>query len=240
MSLHCSSVLPRCVQYYVFFAVGADGCQSFPHLWGLFRDESMGAQPHRVLYPWLEISSCFPFLKTFISFGSPAHPIQQTQCAWLNPLLIVWYYGWCWDAGGPCQPCDFVTVGCCVGLTKSPAVCGRRTAETFSCTLLSWAWGSCPRLLWCFSVCFHPACPCLLSPCTTPPSTTERWGSPKSDSLSEQQHDAHHPFYLLCLSCVRTVPALSLDPQGRVFFLITKACTRAGLRWGPGVAQMTI
>lgn len=58
-----------------------------------------------------------------------------------------------------------------------------------------------------------PACCLLIQHCLLP---KERWSSPKSDSLLEWQHDAPHPFYLLCLSCVCTEPASSLDPQGRV------------------------
>lgn len=118
------------------------------------------------------------FLSQDLYVVSPAHPIQQTQCTWLNPLLMVWYYGWCWDVGGPCQPCGFVTVGCCVGLTRSPAVCGRGTLGIFSCVLLSWAWGSCPHLLWC-PLLFGLLSSCLLSPYTTPSPTKREMGQPK-------------------------------------------------------------
>lgn len=106
------------------------------------------------------------FLSQDFYVVSPAHPIQQTQCTWLNPLLMVWYYGWCWDGGGPCQPCGFVTVGCCLGLTRSPAVCGRGTLGVFSFALLRWAWGSYPHLLWC------PLLFCSLSSCLVLPAVS--------------------------------------------------------------------
>lgn len=171
MPFHCSSVLLRCVQYYIFFAVGLDGCQSFPHLWRLFRENArrMPSLAESCIQTWntltlLTVSRFLPFLTV-----SPPYPFQWTQCSWLNPLLIMWDYGCCWDRGGPCQPHDFefVTVECCVELTKSLAVSGSGTAATLSCILLSWAGGSCPGSVWCslpfclFSSCLCPAC-CLL------------------------------------------------------------------------------
>lgn len=109
-------------------------------------------------------------------FASPAHPIQQTQCTWLNPLMMVWYCGWCCDGGGPCQPCDFVSVGCwCVGLTKSPACVWQGDFRDLILCVAQLSMRRLPLLVMvlCFPICFHPAWPFLLSPCTTSPATKE-------------------------------------------------------------------
>lgn len=246
MPFHCSSVLLRCVQYYIFFAVGLDGCQSFPHLWRLFRENArrMPSLAESCIQTWntLTILTVSRFL-LFLT-ASPRYPFQWTQCTWLNPLLIMWNYGCCSEGGGPCQPHDFefVTVECCVELTKSLAVSGRGTAVTLSCILLSWAGGSCRVMLSAFLFVFILPVPCLLSPCT-PPSTNDRQGSPKSAFFLKGQHKAHHPFYLLCLSCVCSILGLFLDPQGRVFVLLTKAYnkSRAAFRnWGWSEDQLAV
>lgn len=190
-----------------------------------FQRWKYGCPASRSAVSRLEISSCFSCLKTFMllalltPFSRPsAH--DWILCSWCDIMdgaemeeapvshaaLSLWAVVWDWPEVLLC------VAGALWGF--SPLHCsGEHEEATLTC---------------CDALCFSkfafilpgPACCLLIQHCLLP---KERWSSPKSDSLLEWQHDAPHPFYLLCLSCVCTEPASSLDPQGRV-------CSSSSLR----------
>lgn len=156
MSLHCSSVLPRCVQYYIFFCRRRRWLPVLSLSLRVF--QTMGAHPHKVLYP--DLKHVFPVSRL-------------TLLALLNPFIRPSAHDWILHSlcdimdGAEMEevPVSHVILslwGVVWGWLKVLLVCGRRTSGTFSCALLSWEWGNCLHL-WC------PLLFCLLSSCLTLP-----------------------------------------------------------------------
>lgn len=148
----------------------------------------------------LEMSSCFPCLKAFIlvallpPFSRRSAQLcsscdivggaEMQEVPVSHVILSLWDVVWGWPK---------VLLSVAGGLQGlSPAHCSAEHEEA--------ALARSSAL--CFSVCFHPTRPCLLSPCTTPPSAKERWGSPKSDSLWEQQHLLPASALAMCALCL--------------------------------------
>lgn len=110
----------------------------------------------------LDISSCFPCLKTFI--------LLALLTPFSRPSAHDWILCWSWDIMDGCcdggVPASHVILslwGVGWGWPKVLPVCGMRTSGTFSWVLLSWAWGSYHCLLQCSLL------SCLLSSCLTLP-----------------------------------------------------------------------